>query len=180
MPLLTRNLPLVESVGVSPADYVVTPPIPSQGQIIQAQAAAQRANILPGDYSMSVNIAQGVIAGIEAKLFAKDKEDGALLIGALVLLSSAVPPSGVFGYFGANEKLWEILIATFIGGAILKGVYGRSYIHQAARMFLYDTSSMAVTDEIYSLFILGGVNAQYRAYRLAYPEANLMNRAFLG
>jgi len=174
MPLLSRNLPLVDSANVSPASYMINAPVPA---VAQVNAAAQIVANSAANYNMSVNLTQGIIAGIEAQIF---QGQDALLIGALVLLSSAVPPSGVIGYFGDNEKLWELLIATFIGGAILKGVHGRSYMHQAGRMFLFDSSSMALTDQIYTIFILGGANAQVAAYRLSYPEAGYVNRAFLG
>jgi len=168
---------------LSAEQTLFTQTLPGAPYPLNAEAAgAVSAVVYPGidGYKYSVNLTQGVIAAIIAKLASDHRMDHSILIGFLVLVSSAVPPSGIFGIWGANEKLNETILATFIGGAILKAVAGGNYLKRAGTMLVIDAASMALADEFYTAFILGGINSQYDSYRLNYPQANMVNRAFLG
>lgn len=130
------------------------------------------------NYNWSVNIVQSIIAFVEGLVIGFKAPKSAVL-AAVILVSSALPDAGFVG-MNYNEKLWETVIATLLGGAILTGVYDGGFIKNAIMAFIVDTSSMAVTDEIYNSYILGGANPSVFAQRAAYPAANGLNRVALG
>ena len=164
-----KNILASEMFGQTPASYSYDP--------LNVNKPKQ---VVSNPYTYSANLTQGVIAAIIADLGSNYRLDHSILIGFLVLLSSAVPPSGIFGIWGPNEKLNETLIATLIGGAILKAVAGGNYLKKAGTMLIIDAASMGLTDAFYTAFILGGKNEQYNSYRGLYPEGNLANKVFLG
>jgi len=180
-----QNILAADLFQQTPVNYNYDPlnirkPVPSVPVVTAAASDVSTIVVSENPYKYSANLTQGVIAAIIAKMFSEHKMDHSILIGFLVLLSSAVPPSGIFGILGDNEKLNETLLATFIGGAILKAVAGGNYIKRAGTMLLIDAASMALTNEFYTAFILGGNNLQQIGYRGMYPEGNMINRAFLG
>lgn len=130
------------------------------------------------DYKWSVNIVQSIIAFAEGLLIGMKAPKSAVL-AAVILVSSAIPDSGFVG-MQYNERLWETVLATLFGGAVLSAVYDQGFIHNAVKAFIIDTSSMALTDEIYNSYILGGDNPSLFAQRSAYPKANALNRVTLG
>jgi hypothetical protein len=130
------------------------------------------------NYGWSVNIVQGIIAFIEGLLIRMKAPKSAVLAVAIVV-SSALPPSGYMKDWQYNEKLWETIIATILGGAVLTGFYDGNFLSNAIHAFIIDTSSMAFTEEIYNSYILGG-NLNVAAYRVARPDAGILNRAALG
>lgn len=133
-----------------------------------------------GDYTYSANLTQAIVAFLEAMVIFDGKVTLDAAYAAVIFVSTFVPPSGVFGFFGPNEKLWETIIATL--GCGLVGMIGwdKGFGRHALKGFVLSTSSMAVTDEIYTLFITQGVNLSVVGNRAIYPNANMANRAFLG
>lgn len=133
-----------------------------------------------GNYTYSANLTQAIVAFLEAMIIFDNKVTLDAAYAAVIFVSTFVPPSGVFGFFGPNEKLWETVIATL--GCGLVGMIGwdRGFGKHALKGFVLSTSSMAVTDEIYTLFIASGINLQSTGLRAVYPNANMANRAFLG
>lgn len=133
-----------------------------------------------GDYTYSANLTQAIVAFLEAMVIFDGKVTLDAAYAAVIFVSTFVPPSGVFGFFGPNEKLWETIIATL--GCGLVGMIGwdKGFGRHALRGFVLSTSSMAVTDEVYTLFIASGINLQNAGLRAVYPDANIANRAFLG
>jgi len=138
------------------------------------------AEVVVGDYTYSANLTQAIVAFLEAMVIFDGKVTLDAAYAAVVFVSTFVPPSGVFGFFGPNEKLWETIIATL--GCGLVGMIGwdRGFGKHALRGFVLSTSSMAVTDELYTLFLVKGSNLQNMGLRTIYPDASLTNRAFLG
>lgn len=135
---------------------------------------------LAANYKYSANLTQAIVSFLEAYILFDNKISLDIAYSAVIFVSTFVPPSGIFGYFGPNENLWETIIATL--GCGLVGMIGwdRGFGRHALRGFVLSTSSMAVTDEFYTLVLGGGLNLQKLAYRTEYPEANMTNRAFLG
>jgi len=138
------------------------------------------AEVVVGDYTYSANLTQAIVAFLEAMVIFDGKVTLDAAYAAVVFVSTFVPPSGVFGFFGPNEKLWETIIATL--GCGLVGMIGwdKGFGRHALRGFVLSTSSMAVTDELYSLFLAKGSNLQNMGLRAIYNEASMTNRAFLG
>ena len=129
-------------------------------------------------YNWSINITQGIVAFLEGLLIGMKAPKSAVL-AVVVIVSSAIPPAAGVD-MAYNEKMWEAIIATILGGLVLNGVYDGGFIREAIWAFLIDTSSMAATDAIYNSYILAGVNPSVVAQRGAYPGANFLNRVSLG
>ena len=132
------------------------------------------------DYTYSANLTQGVVAFLESMLLFNDKITLDAAYAAVIFVSTFVPPSGVFGFFGPNEKLWETIIATVGCGFVGMIGWDKGFGKHALKGFVLSTSSMAVTDQFYTLVIGSGINLQNAGLRAVYPNATMTNRAFLG
>lgn len=129
-------------------------------------------------YNWSINVSQGIVAFLEGLLVGMKAPKSAVL-AVVVIVSSAIPPAAGVG-MEYNEKMWEIIIATIVGGLALNGIYDGGFIKEAIQAFIIDASSMAATDAIYNSFILGGANPSVAGQRAAYPGASFLNRINLG
>ncbi len=130
------------------------------------------------NYNWSINITQGIIAFLEGLAIGMKAKKSAVLAGSIVVAS--LLPASMAGGWEYNEELWETVIATILGGAVLTGAYDGSFMHNAIKAFIIDTSSQCFTDEIYNSFILGGKSNPKQLYRAAYPEASFVNKITLG
>lgn len=103
-------------------------------------------------YQYSANLMQAVVAFIEALLFTKVKISEKVFFAAIIFISTFVPPSGLIGYFGPNEKLMETLVATVLASFLITPIYGGSYSKNAIIGFMLSTSSAGFTSATYSYF----------------------------
>lgn len=181
--------------GTCPA--VIQTPIPGQRPFTPAEELAYIASganavavpvsgsvpavaVVANPYEMSANLTQTAIAFIEAMMFFDGRVTKNLAFAGAIFLSTFVPPTGVFGYWGANEKLWETIIAVLLSALIVTPIWDGGVGKNMVKGFVLSTSSMAATDELYTLFITAGQNNNYLSYRANYPAATTTNRAFLG
>lgn len=108
--------------------------------------------------TVQIHFFQGVVAFLEGLLIFKEKSAEKAAAAAIVIaLSGLVPGGGVIGpaYAGAyNEALWETILATLGGGLVLSGIWGGGFGKNAMKVFILDTSSKTVANEIYTSIIL--------------------------
>lgn len=104
------------------------------------------------EYKYSANLMQTIVAFIEALIFTGGKMPVKVFYAAIIFISTFVPPSGLIGYFGPNEKLMETLVATVLTSFLITPVYGGSYSKNAMIGFMLSTSSAGFTSASYSYF----------------------------
>lgn len=101
---------------------------------------------------------QGVVAFLEGILLFKEnsyKKAGAA--AAVIALSGILPGASIVGpqyANGYNEQLWETILATVGGGIVLSAIWGGGFGKNAMKVFILDTSSKTVANEIYKSIIL--------------------------
>lgn len=108
--------------------------------------------------TVNIHFFQGLVAFLEALLLFKENSMKKAATSAIVIaLSGIIPGGSVIGpaYADAyNEQLWETIIATLVGGGILSAIWDGGFGKNAMKVFILDTSSKTVSNEIYKSIIL--------------------------
>ncbi len=108
---------------------------------------------------VQLNLFQGVVAFLEGLLIFKEKGVVAAsakksAAAAIVIAISGLVPTPVATGMYYNEALWETIIATLVGGGILSAIWDGGFGKNALKVFILDTSSKTVSNEIYNSLIL--------------------------
>jgi hypothetical protein len=114
--------------------------------------AGYYSDVINSNYKYSANITQTLVAFFEAILFAGGRMSSKVALAAIIFISTFVPPSGLLGYYGPNEKLMETLVATVLTSFLITPVYGGSYSKNAIYGFMLSTSSAGFTEAGYSWY----------------------------
>ena len=86
----------------------------------------------------TIDFFPGLVAFLEGLLFMKWEK--AITIGAIVALAGLIPSSPIPS-MPYNEALWETIIASLVGGAVLTGVWDGGFGRNLFLTFILDTSS---------------------------------------